>query len=72
MKSGTCKFRSCGYNKQVANGDLELIKVNGEDNLADALTKHLGAGDLQRHMIGVGLEERGGRTRHHARSRAGR
>ena len=47
--------------QKVANGDLELIKVNGEDNLADALTKHLGAGDLQRHMVGAGLEERGGR-----------
>jgi len=47
--------------QKVANGDLELIKVNGGDNLADALTKHLGAGDLQKHMIGVGLEERGGR-----------
>ena len=47
--------------QKVANGDLELIKVNGEDNLADALTKHLGAGDLQRHMVGVGLEEREGR-----------
>ena len=47
--------------QKVANGDLELIKVNGGDNLADALTKHLGAGDLQRHMLGVGLEERGGR-----------
>ena len=47
--------------QKVANGGLELIKVNGEDNLADALTKHLGAGDLQKHMIGVGLEERVGR-----------
>ena len=32
--------------QKVANGDLEVIKVNGEDNLADALTKHLGAGDF--------------------------
>ena len=47
--------------QKVANGDLELIKVNGEDNLADALTKHLGARDLKKHMIGVGLEEREGR-----------
>jgi len=47
--------------QKVANGDLKLVKVNGGDNLADALTKHLGAGDLQRHMLGVGLEERGGR-----------
>ena len=47
--------------QKVANGDLELIKVNGGGNLADALTKHLGAGDLQKHMLGVGLEERGGR-----------
>ena len=47
--------------QKVANGDLKLVKVNGVDNLADALTKHLGAGELQKHMLGVGLEERGGR-----------
>ena len=47
--------------QKVANGDLEFIKVNGEDKLAGALTKHLGAGDLKKHMIGVGLEERVGR-----------
>ena len=29
--------------------------------MADALTKHLGAGDLQKQMLGVGLEERGSR-----------
>ena len=45
----------------MANGDLEIVKVDGGDNLADALTKHLGAADLRKHMIGVGLEEREGR-----------
>ena len=47
--------------QKVASGDLELIQVDGGDNLADALTKHLGAADLQKHMIGVGFEQRGGR-----------
>ena len=47
--------------QKVANGYLELVKVDGGDNLADALTKHLGAADLRRHMVGVGLEEREGR-----------
>ena len=60
-KIGHLEVSQLWLQQKVANGDLELIKVNGEDNLADALTKHLGAGDLQRHMVGVGLEEREGR-----------
>ena len=33
----------------------------GAENVADALTKHLGVEDMKMHMDGVGLEHRSGR-----------
>ena len=35
---------------KVANGELEVQKVNGKENLADALTKHVSAEDLRVHV----------------------
>ena len=35
--------------EKVANGDIKLIKVPGEDNAADALTKHVDASGIRHH-----------------------
>ena len=36
--------------EKVADGSIELSKVSGEINLADALTKHVGRDVLERHL----------------------
>ena len=36
--------------EKVADGSIELNKVGGEANLADALTKHVGREILERHL----------------------
>ena len=36
--------------EKVRLGEITLEKVEGKDNLADALTKHLGRDDLERHV----------------------
>ena len=36
--------------EKVADGSIELSKVSGEANLADALTKHVGREILERHL----------------------
>ena len=38
----------------VGSGEVELRKVDGPSNLADALTKHVDANGIMRHMDGTG------------------
>merc|ERR1711911_187427 len=40
--------------QKVANGEIELRKVEGTQNLADALTKHVEHESILRHMLGTG------------------
>ena len=47
----------------MASEELKIDNVKGADNIADALTKHVGVEDMKMHMEGVGLEHRSGR--HH-------
>ena len=35
---------------KVANGEIEIRKVDGKVNIADALTKHVGSEDIRVHM----------------------
>ena len=35
---------------KVAKGEIEIIKVHTKENLADALTKHVGSEELSRHI----------------------
>jgi len=35
---------------RVINGDIEIAKVNGKENIADILTKHVNAEDIRVHM----------------------
>ena len=39
--------------EKVADGSIELNKVGGEANLADALTKHVGREIIERHFEGT-------------------
>ena len=38
--------------EKVRNKEIEVVKVNGTDNLADALTKNLDMNDLMKHVNG--------------------
>ena len=40
---------------KVANGEIEVRKVDGKTSLADMLTKHLARADLERHLEFSGL-----------------
>ena len=46
---------------KVSKGEIEVRKVSGEDNLADALTKLVDQTLLGLHMTGAGQEVREGR-----------
>ena len=47
--------------EKIADGSIELSKVSGEVNLADALTKHVGREILERHLEGTNQRLCGGR-----------
>ena len=42
--------------QRVASDDLKVEKVKVTDNVADALTKHLGVEDMKMHMDSIDLE----------------
>ena len=35
---------------RVANGDIEIVKINGNENIADILTKHVNSEDIRVHL----------------------
>ena len=35
---------------RVANGDIDIAKINGKENIADILTKHVNAEDIRVHL----------------------
>jgi hypothetical protein len=39
---------------KIRTGDIEVIKVDGDKNLADALTKYLDSADTIKHCDGTG------------------
>ena len=55
------EVRELWLQDRVAKGELEIRKVRGEDNLADALTKRVSREILDRHMANAGSERRSGR-----------
>ena len=70
---GVCKRRGLGKIRHLATadlwiqerlrrGDFQLLKVQGHDNAADVLTKHVDRATLERHMAGLGLREEQGRA----------
>ena len=46
---------------RVASGDIRVKKVKGTENLADALTKYVGAKEFDEHKFGVQLVSEEGR-----------
>ena len=46
---------------RVFRRDLEVEKIGGKVNIADALTKHVDSKALAVHVEGVGMDRRGGR-----------
>ena len=40
--------------EKVNNNDIEMRKVKGEDNVADALTKHLDQQNIIKHLQATG------------------
>ena len=47
--------------EKVGSGEVELRKVDGHSNLADALTKHVDGEGILRHLGGTGQEHAHGR-----------
>ena len=47
--------------EKVYCGEVRLVKVRTEDNLADALTKPVGAADIYKHVEGLGYVLKGDR-----------
>ena len=46
---------------RVSRGDLAINKVNGKENLADALTKHVNSEDIRIHLFKTGQSIQEGR-----------
>ena len=36
--------------EKVADGSVDLIKIRGEDNISDTMTKHVGRDVLEKHL----------------------
>ena len=53
--------RELWVQERTQKGDIEIVKVRGEDNLADILTKHVPRELLDKHLRGIGCERRSGR-----------
>ena len=49
--------------QEVANNRIEIIKVKGENNIADVLTKHVDKCTLLKHLERINVERR--TDRHH-------
>ena len=47
--------------EKVYGGEVEIVKVRSEENMADALTKALDSKGIKSHVEGVGSEIRVGR-----------
>ena len=49
------------FQDKVGKGEIEVRKVSGGTNIADALTKHVEAEKVKRHCEAIGTEIRGSR-----------
>ena len=54
LTSSACGSDQLWVQEKVGNGEVELRKVEGAENLADALTKHLDGEGISKHMGGTG------------------
>ena len=65
-RRGLGKVRHIAVNQlwiqdRIAKGDLTISKVNGKENLADILTKHVNSVDIRVHLFKTGQSIQAGR-----------
>ena len=65
-RKGLGKVRHIAVNQlwvqdRIARGDLTIEKINGKENVADNLTKHVNAEDIRVHMYRTNQEVNQGR-----------
>ena len=65
-RKGLGKVRHIAVNQlwiqdRIPRGDLTISKVNGKENLADILTKHVSAEDIRIHLFKTGQSIQAGR-----------
>ena len=65
-RKGLGKVRHIAVNQlwiqdRIARGDLAIHKVNGKENLADILTKHVNSEDIRVHLFKTGQSIQAGR-----------
>ena len=65
-RRGLGKVRHIAVNQlwiqdRISRGDLTISKINGKENLADILTKHVNAEDIRVHLCRTGQAIRSGR-----------
>ena len=53
--------RELWIQERAQRGDVELVKVRGEDNIAGVLAKHVPREVLDKHLKSIGCERRSGR-----------
>ena len=53
--------RELWIQERVARGDIVIEKVRGEDNVADGVTKHVDAQNMDQYLSECGFEKRSGR-----------
>jgi hypothetical protein len=55
------EVRELWVQERVAKGELKIVKVRGEDNVADGLTKHVDKQKMEQYLKACGFEKRSGR-----------
>ena len=55
------EVRELWVQDRVAKGELKIVKVKGEDNVADGLTKHVYKRKMEQHMKAFGIVRKSGR-----------
>ena len=55
------EVRELWVQDRVAKGELKIVKVKGEDNLVDGLTKHVDKQKMEQYMKACGIVRKSGR-----------
>ncbi len=55
------EMRELWVQDRVAKGELKIVKVKGQDNVADGLTKHVDNQKMEQYMKTCGIVRRSGR-----------
>ena len=55
------EVRELWVQERVARGESKIVKVKGEENVADGLTKHVDKQKMEQYLKSCGLEKRSGR-----------